>query len=398
MAELKKIGENTVKIDVEVPAEEVRAKVAEVYAELGRTVKVPGFRKGKVPRRILKRNYADHVLQTLVDELVPAAFERAEAELGVNAVDSPRYEVKVVSEEGPVAFTAEVAVFPEITLPDYPKFVIKRDRPAVKDEDVARALENLRQANARLEPVEGRGGLDGDLVVLKFLDAKPPEGFTQPTVGVWASAGDEGDSFGRQALGKAPGDTFALAIGYPADYPSKRHAGKEVKAPVEVTAVKKRVPPELNDDFAKDVGEDSLDALRAKARGRLEERAEEMSYVVAYRRLLDDIAARAKVPMDDAFVEKFVPAAEDDDAPPAAEGRGGDLEETRRELSRYFIVRELARREGVEVTAEDVREAITASVSQTGVPPERPAAVYDRLLNEKLAAKLVPREMTAGGS
>lgn len=398
MAELKKIGENTVKIDVEVPAEEVRAKVAEVYAELGRTVKVPGFRKGKVPRRVLKRNYADYVLQTLVDELVPAAFERAEAELGVNAVDSPRYEVKAVSEEGPVAFTAEVAVFPEITLPDYSKFVIKRDRPAVKDEDVERALDNLRQANARLEPVEGRGGLDGDLVVLKFLDAKPPEGFTQPTVGVWASAGDEGDSFGRQVLGKAPGDTFALAIDYPADYPSKRHAGKEVKAPVEVAAVKKRVPPELNDDFAKDVGEDSLDDLRAKARGRLEARAEEMSYVIAYRRLLDDIAARAKVPMDDAFVEKFVPAGEGDAAAPGGEGRGGDLEETRRELSRYFIVRELARRENVEVTAEDVREAIAASASQTGAPPERPAGVYDRLLNEKLAAKLVPREMAAGGS
>jgi len=138
-----------------------------------------------------------------------------------------------------------------------------------------------------------------------------------------------------------------------------------------------------------------LEALRARVRGRLEERAEEMSYVVAYRRLLDDIAARAEVPMDNSFVEKFVPAGEDDAAAP--EVKSGDLEETRRELGRYFIVRELAKREGVEVTAEDVREAMTASASQAGVPPERPAAIYDRLLNEKLAAKLVPRE-AAGGS
>jgi trigger factor len=184
MAELKKIGENTVKVDVEVPAEEVRAKAGEVYAELGRKVKVPGFRKGKIPARILKRNYADYVLQTIVDELVPVAFERAEAELGINAVESPRYEVKSVSEDGPLVFTAEVAVFPEITLPDYAKFVIKRDRPQVKDEDVERALGNVREANARLEPVEDRGALDGDLAVLKFLDPKPPEGFTQPTAGV----------------------------------------------------------------------------------------------------------------------------------------------------------------------------------------------------------------------
>jgi trigger factor len=397
MAELKKIGENTVKIDVEVPAEEVHAKAAEVYAELSRKVKVPGFRKGKIPPRVLKRNYADYVLQTIVDELVPVAFERVEAELGVNAVESPRYEVKAVSEDGPLSFTAEVAVFPEITLPDYAKFIIKRDRPEVKDEDVERALDNVREVNARLEPVEERGALDGELVVLKFLDPKPPEGFTRPTVGVWASADDAGDAFGRQVLGKAPGGTFALAIDYPADYPSKRYAGKEVQAPVEVTAVKKRVLPELDDDFAKDVGEESLDALRAKVRGRLEERAEEMSYVVAYRRLLDDIAARAVVPMDDSFVEKFVPAGEGDAAP--EEGKSGkDLEETRRELSRYFIVRELARREGVEVTAEDVREAMTASASETGAPPERPAEVYDRVLNEKLAARLVPREAAAGGS
>jgi len=396
MAELKKIGENTVKIEVEVPAEEVRAKAAAVYAELGRTVKVPGFRKGKIPARILKREYAGYVLQTIVDELVPVAFERAEDELGVRAVESPRYEVKAVSEDGPLSFTAEVGVFPEITLPDYSGFVIKRDKPAVKDEDVDRALNNLREANARLEPVEGRGGLDGDLVVLKFLDPKPPEGFSQPTVGVWASAGDDGDPFGRQVLGKAPGDTFALVIDYPADYPSKKHAGREVKAPVEVTAVKKRVLPELGDDFAKDVGEDSLDDLRAKVRGRLDARAEEMSYVVAYRRLLDDIAARAKVPMDDSFVKKFVPEAEEGAAAP--KGKSGDLEETRRELGRYFIVREIARREGVEVTAEEVREAITAAATQAGIPPERPAAVYDRLLNEKVAAKLVPREMATGES
>jgi trigger factor len=393
MAELKRIGENTVKVDVEVPAEEVRAKAAEVYAELGRKVKVPGFRKGKIPPRILKRNYADYVLQTIVDELVPVAFERAEAELGVNAVESPRYEVKSVAEDGPLVFTAEVAVFPEIELPDYAKFIIKRDRPEVKDEDIERALGNVREANARLEPVEERGALDGELVVLKFLDPEPPEGFTQSTVGVWASADDAGDPFGRQVLAKAPGDTFALVIDYPADYPSKRHAGEEVKTPVEVTAVKKRVLPELDDDFAKDVGEDSLEALRVKVRGRLEKRAEEMSYVVAYRRLLDDIAARAKVPMDDSFVEKFAPAPEEGAAPP----KGGDLEETRRELSRYFIVRELAKREEVEVTAEDVREAMNAAASQAGAPPETPAAIYDRLLNEKVAAKLVPRE-AAGGS
>ena len=394
MAEAKKIGKNTVRVDVEIPPAEVQAKAAEVYAELARTVKVPGFRKGKVPRRILQRSYADRVLQTVVDELVPVAFERAAAELGLDAVGSPRFDVASATEEGPISFTAEVAVFPEIKLPDYAKFVVKRDRPEVTDDDVAKGLENLRAANARLEPVEERGSLDGDLVILKFLDEEPPEGFSRPTVGVWAGVRDEEDSFARQVMGKAPGDTFALAIEYPADYPSKRHAGKKVNVPVEVAEVKKRVLPELGDEFAKDLGEDDLGALRAKLKVRLEARAEEMSYANAYRRFVEDVAAHADVPLDDAFVEQI--SAGDD------EGEGGKSRdertaEARRELSRYFVVRELARREEVEVAAEEVRDAITAAASRPGAPPERPAAVFDRLLNEKLAAKLIPRDGPAEG-
>ncbi len=389
MAEAKKTGENTVRVDVEIPPAEVQAKAAEVYAELARTVKVPGFRKGKVPRRILQRSYADRVLQTVVDELVPVAFERAAAELGLDTVSSPRYEVSSASEEGPISFAAEVAVFPEIKLPDYAKFVVKRERPEVTDDDVAKALENLRQANARLEPVEERGALDGDLVILKFLNGQPPEGFSQDTVGVWASVRDEGDSFARQVMGKAPGESFALAVEYPADYPSKRHAGTKVDAPVEVAEVKKRVLPELGDEFAKDLGEDGLDELKAKLKVRLEARAEEISYANAYGRFIDDVVARAEVPLDDAFVEQFLP---EDDEGEGGKSRDERMAEARRELGRYFIVRELARRENVDVSAEEVREAVTAAASRPGAPPERPAAVYDRLLNEKLAAKLIPRE------
>ncbi|HUV86974.1 MAG TPA: trigger factor [bacterium] len=394
MVEAKKIGKNTVRVDVEIPPAEVQVKAAAVYAELARTVKVPGFRKGKTPRRILKRSYADRVVQTIVDELVPVAFERAAAELGLDAVSSPRYNVTAASEGGPISFAAEVAVFPEITLPDYAGFVVKRERPKVTDDDVAKALESLRQANARLEPVEGRGGLDGDLVILKFLDEEPPEGFSQPTVGVWASVRDEEDSFARQVMGKAPGDTFALTIDYPADYPSKRHAGKKVNAPVEVTEVKKRVLPELGDEFAKDLGEDGLGQLRAKLKVRLEARADEISYANAYGRFVEDIAAHADVPLDDAFVEQFLP---EDDEGEGGKSRDERMGEARRELGRYFIVRELARRENVEITAEEVRDAITAAASRPGAAPERPAAVYDRLLNEKLAAKLIPREGLAEG-
>ncbi|MGD8718008.1 MAG: trigger factor [Candidatus Zixiibacteriota bacterium] len=388
MAEFTKIGENTVRLEVEIPAEEVRAQADRTYAELARTVKMPGFRKGKTPRRILQRKYAEHVLQTVIDDLVPVAFDRAANELGIDVVDTPRYEVTAAAVDGPIEFKAEVAVFPEIELPDYSKFAVKRERHEVKDDDVDRALENMRQANARLEPVGERASLDGELVILRFID-EAPEGFSQQTVGVWASV-DADDPFARQVMGKKAGDSFDLVIEYPADYPSPRHAGTKAEVPVEVSEVKKKIPPDLNDDFARDVGEDDLESLRARFRTRLEARAEQISYVAAYRRFIEDVLARAKVPMDDSFLATFIEEGESGELDEKT--RQERLEEARRDLGQYFVVRELARREKIEVSADEVREAITAAASAGGAAPERPAAVYDRLLNEKLAAKLVPRE------
>ncbi len=396
MAKVTKTDANVVRVAAEVGAEEVRARAAGAYAELARTLNFPGFRRGKVPRHVLRRTHQDHILRTVVDELVPAAFERAAEELELEPVSSPRYEVKSASEDGPIVFDAEVAVFPKVELPDYRNFIIKRERPQVGDDDVARALEDLRQANARLEPVTARAAAAGELVILKFQGEKPPEGFSEATVGVWAR-GDGDAAFGKQVLGKRPGDTFALEVDYPADYPARRLAGKKVKAPVEVAEVKRRVPPVLGDDFAKDLGEDSLAALEAKVRERLAAHAEELSYVKAYRRLLDDIAARAKVPLADSFVDEFLGSSSEEVARMPEKKRAEARAAARADLGRYFLVRELARREGVKVSADEVAQAMAAAKAAPGEETERPASVYDRLLNEKLARKLVPHEGDAAG-
>lgn len=397
MAQVTTTGANTVRVHIEIPAAEVLAQAASVYAELARTVKVPGFRAGKIPRHILEQRYADYVLQKVVDELVPATFERAAEELKIEAVTEPRFKVEKAALDGEVVFDAEVAVFPAVELPDYKKFVIKREKPKVGDAEIDSALENLRQVNARLEPVEDRGAADGDLVIVKFLEGRPPEGFTQPTVAIWAGMGDD-DPFGKQVMAKKPAETFPLAISYPADYPEHKYAGKTVHAPVEVVEVKKRVLPAVDADFAKDLGEDSLDALKAKLRERLEARAVEISYVNAYHRLIDDILSHGKVPLADSFLEEFLDSEEQpfDKLPDAKkeELRG----QARADLGRYFIIRALARREGVSVSPEEVRDVMARAANRPDERGERPATVYDRLLNAKLAERLIPREEeNAGG-
>jgi trigger factor len=390
MATVTATGANTVRVAVEVPATEVQAQAEKVYAELGRTVKVPGFRRGKVPRSLLEKRYAEYALREVVDELVPAAFERAAEELKLEPVNTPRYEVKgTPTLAGPLSFTADVAVFPNVKLPDYKTYVLKRETPKVGDEDVAKAVEELRHLNARLEPVEGRPAAAGELVIIKFLEAKPPEGFSSASVGIWAGEGEDA-AFGRQVVGKAAGDNFALLISYPADYPAKRYAGKEVRAPAAVAEVKRRVLPAGDDDFAKELGEDSLATLRAKVQERLAARAEELSYVGAYRRLLDDVVAHAEVPLADAFVEEYVAGS-------AQEKELTEKQQTerraaaRQELTRYFVTRALARAEGITVSADEVREVIAQAASRPGAAPEHPADVYDYLLHAKLRQRLVPR-------
>jgi len=391
MAEVIKRDANAVRIRGEVPADEVKARLAAAYAELARGLKYPGFRKGKVPRRILEKTYAGEVWRTVIDDLIPRAVERACEELGLEAVSAPRYDVPAAAADAPLTFVADVAVFPEVTLPDYEKFVVKRERPQVTDAEVDQAVENLRHLHARLEPVTERGALDGELVVLAFVAKAPPEGFSGKPIGVWASARAD-ERFGRQVLGKKIGDVFDLAIEYPGDYPAKKFAGRTVKAAVEVTEIKKPVPPPLGDDFAKDMGEETLAALRSRVRARLEARAQELSYVRAYHRFLDDVLARAKVPLAASFVEEFIKPAPGE-PPPGEKERAERLAAARRDLSRYFVVRALARREGVVVTADEVRAAL--SQSRADSEAESPAAAYDRILNEKLARKLIPREADA---
>jgi trigger factor len=329
-------------------------------------------------------------MQEVMDELIPAAFEEAAAAAALEPVNEPRYQVKEATPAGPLAFTAEFAHFPEIKLPDYSKYVLKRDVAPVTEQDVDESLQALREINARLEPSSRPLSGTGDLVIVRFLEPKPPEGFSQQTVGIWAGEAED-EVFGRQVLGKAVGDRFALEVAYPADYPEKKFAGKKVHAPAEVAEVKQRILPMLDNDFAKDLGEDSLEALTDKVKRRLAARAVEMSYVNAYYRLLDDVVAHAKVPLAESFVAEFV-AAEEEGGEPLSDKKKEELKAgARKELERYFVVRALARKENVTVSAEEVR-AVMAAEAQGGRQPQRPATVYDRLLNEKLARRLVPRE------
>src|SRR4029077_3943664 len=232
--------------------------------DYSRKARIPGFRPGKAPARVIKQRFKDQILHDVAHDLVPRAVDEALRERGVEPVDTPDI-LDVLLEEGQaMTFTAAFDTVPAFDVGAYETLTLRRPSNSVDDEAVAQALQRLRDRAARFEPVEGRGVAEGDIVTLD-LERTDPAGkvdkHADVAVELGASANPPG--FDAHLLGLEVGATKSFTIHYPADHPIGEFANTEVSYTVTVNAIKRRVLPELDDEFAKDLGEfDTLEALR----------------------------------------------------------------------------------------------------------------------------------------
>ncbi len=260
---------------MELPEEAVSRQLKKAYNRLNRSAKVRGFRPGKVPLTILKRHYGDQVNQEvgleLVNETLMAALEQTEMEV-VSQSDLDR---KPLQEGQPFHYSFVVELKPQVTAQDYKNIPAKRPPVDVSDEEVAAELELRRQTNFHLKSIgEPRPIQQGDHAVLDFktfADGKPvPDGEAQ---GFHLEVGSNRFSpeFENELIGASKGEEREIQVAFPVDYGNKNLAGKNVTFQVAVKDVKEKVLPELNDEFAKGLGEfDSLEDLRSAVRQELE--------------------------------------------------------------------------------------------------------------------------------
>jgi trigger factor len=400
------VSETRKNLVVEIPSTVVDAEIDKVSKDYSRAARVPGFRPGKVPAKVVRQRFRDQILHDVAHGLIPRAVDEALRERGVEPVNTPDIRDVMVEEGQPLKFTATFETVPPIDPGDYSGITIRRKALEVADAAVEEALSKLRERGARYEPIEGRGIELGDSVLMdlkRTAEGTPGEEthtdrHDNVTVDIGGPANPPG--FDEQLTGLQSGDTKAFDVQYPTDYTIKELAGTTVQYDVTIKAIRKRVVPELDDEFAKDVGNfDSLDALRSRVRADLEHEASHEAEREARADLLRQLAGRVTfdVPSSlldreiDRRVEEFVRRLIEQEIDPMRtninweEFRERQKEAASEAVRGALVLDEVARRERIAATEEEVEAEVERYAERTG---RTAAAVRARLEKEGGLARL----------
>ncbi|MEW5982805.1 MAG: trigger factor [Acidobacteriota bacterium] len=385
-AELVDLTETRKRLDIEIPGDQVTAEIDRITARLARSAKVPGFRPGKVPPRVIRQRFRDEIVHEVVHELVPTAVQAALDERDLDPVDTPDVRDVVVEDGSPLTFTASFEVVPPLDPGDYRGIPLRRKPAAVGEETVEGTLERLRQRAARFEPVEGRPLAAGDWAVVDLErqqltgdGAREAERHQDVTIELGASANPPG--FDEQLAGMQPGQEETFTVHYPADFGIRELAGADVRYAVSLKAIKTRVVPALDDEFAKDLGDfTTLDELRARVRRDLEDETRGQVERDLRGELLSTLAGRVSIEVPGALVEHELDRRLEDLVHRLAEQRvdprtaGVDWNEVRasqrdaalESVKAALVLDEIARREGVDVSDEEIDAEIGRFAERSG--------------------------------
>ena len=282
--ELKEISPTRIQIDVEIDADAVRAVYDRISDNYARAANVPGFRPGHAPRAVVRTRFKDQIRTEVLRELLPSAVQQAVEEHKLEPLGEP--ELNLENSEGlnqlgqqPIAFNVNIDVLPDIKLGEYKGLEATRRTRPVKDEDVERVIEQLRENSASLEPVEDRGAQIGDTVTAnfhgKFVDTPEAEPINVQDVDVVLGGQGVVQEMTEGLMGASADDEKTFSVNYPQNFSAKGLAGKNVEYTVKVTAVRIKELPELDDEWAQSLGDEieSLDQLREKVRSDLQAQA-----------------------------------------------------------------------------------------------------------------------------
>jgi trigger factor len=299
------LGDSRVRLQVEVPAGEVEGRVERKARELGRDLKLPGFRRGKVPAPlVLQRVGREAVLEQAVRETLPSWYSAAIASAGIVPVGDPELDLGELPDKGhALEFAIEIGVLPKAELGEYKGLEVARREPLVTDELLEREIDALRERLARLDTVE-RPSQEGDFVVVDYVGStRADDGEWRPFEGgegrdqlVELGGGNLIPGFEEGLLGASAGESRTVEVTFPDDYGNRDLAGREASFEITVKEVKEKRLPQLDDDFAVDAGFDDLEDLRQDVRRRLTE-AEQARIESEFREAaLDAAVEHARVP------------------------------------------------------------------------------------------------------
>jgi trigger factor len=392
---VKELPGSRVEVAVEVPPADVERAVNRAARGLAREMRMPGFRKGKAPPSlVLQRLGFAAVLEEAIREALPEWYERALLGSGLATVGDPSVEVVSTPEAigEPLGFKFEIGVRPQAKLGEYRGLEVGKAEPEAPEEAVEREVERIRESFARLEPVE-RAAAEGDALLIDFeglVEGRAFKGGTATDHLLELGSGQLIEGFEQQLVGASAGETREVEVGFPEDYRAEEMAGRDAVFKVEVKEVREKVMPELDDDFASEASEfDTLEELRADIARRLAEvvgeRIEQDFRVAAvdaaagqatvelpeelataraeerWERVERQLAARGMSP--DTYLQLQGKTREEviADSKPDAEA----------ELKREAVLAAIAEAEGIEVSEEEMVEALEHTAEHERTSPEK---------------------------
>ncbi len=389
------LPDSRARVDVEVSAADVDRAMQRAARALAREMRMPGFRKGKAPPSlVIQRLGFGSVLEEAIRDALPEWYERALLASGVSSVGDPSIEiVSAPEEEGdPLEFKFEVGVRPVATLGEYKGLEVGRDEKGVDEAVIDTEIERIREGFARLEPVD-RAAVEGDVLLIDFeglLDGRAFEGGKAEDYLLTLGSNQLIEGFEEQLTGAAAGEEREVEVTFPEDYQAEHLAGEDAVFKVKVREVREKLLPELDDDFAADASEfDTLEELRADIRekvGRaLNSRSEEDFRIAAVDAAVD--AATIEVPDDlvtaraterwERTERQLAQRGMDPDAFLRIQGKARDelIEESKpdaeRELKREAVIAAIVEAEAIEVSDEEMVEALEHTAEHERMTPEK---------------------------
>lgn len=299
---------NTVKLTIEVSAEELEKALQEAYNKQKKSISMPGFRKGKVPRNIIEKMYGSSVFyEDAANILIPQAYADAAKECGEDIVSRPVVDITQIEKGKPFIFTAEVAVKPEVTLGEYTGVTVTKVDTEATEEEIEEAIKKERENNARIINIEDRTIESGDMAVIDyegFVDGVAFEGGKGENHSLEIGSGSFIPGFEDQLIGKNIGDDVEVNVTFPEEYHAPDLAGKAAVFKVKVHEIKTKEIPELDDEFAQDVSEfDTVAEYRDSVKAKIEERKANEAKSAQQEEAIKKIVEKSQMDIPDAMID-----------------------------------------------------------------------------------------------
>jgi trigger factor len=416
-----------VQLDIEVPATDVDRHFATAYQHVAERTKVPGFRPGKAPRHVIDRFVGrGTVIAEAIDHLVSAAYDAALDQVAILPIDQPDVDIDPagVAEGQTVHFTATVAVRPEVSLGAYTEYPFSLESPEVTDEQVQGVITELREQQATLRPVDGRAAQKSDVAAVKFvgtIDGEPFEGGSADRLPLVIGEDRMIPGWEDQLVGMAIDETKGFEITFPEDYRVEELRAKQAHFEVTLLDVRERLLPEIDDEFARSVGDvANVDELRTEIRDALEKRAADDARHAFADRIIDFAASNATVELPEVMVANEIEIMRDELGNRLASQRIGmeqylalakqtpdelasELREpASRRVKVLLVLSAIAEREGIDATPDEVQAEIDQQLARypndpklSGYLTSRRGRSYLRmtLRNRKLVDTLIERAL-----